>query len=285
MTSQPKIPRHGSPRPRALPSHPASKDHAAPARGARRLTEVGPELRARLERGDIAARTLSEALAIDLAALFGHAFGRTGAAGAARIGEAAGQGYTARMVLAGAELAKLGPAALADALAHPSDSVRGFAAHALAQAAAAFDAPLRDRLTPLADDPHFAVREWAWLAARPHIAADPDRAIKLLAPWARSPRENLRRYASEATRPRGVWCRHIDAFKREPERALPVLDPLRADPSRYVQDSVGNWLNDAAKDQPTFVRGTVRRWLDDDDRDDASPTAYIARRALRSVGG
>ncbi len=255
----------------------------AAARGARRLAEVGPELRTQLQKGEVASRTLAEALTIDLAVLFGHVLGRAGAAGAARLAAAAGLGYTARMALAGAELGKLGPAALADALAHPSDSVRGFAAYALAQAAPALDVTLRDRLEPLADDPHFAVREWAWLAARPHIVADPDRAIALLSPWAHSPRANLRRYASEATRPRGVWCRHIDLLKREPERALPVLEPLKADPSRYVQDSVGNWLNDAAKNQPAFVRSTLRRWLNDRDRNERTPTAYIARRALRSI--
>jgi hypothetical protein len=29
----------------------------------------------------------------------------------------------------------------------------------------------------------------------------------------------------EATRPRGIWCEHIESLKRNPGVALPILDP------------------------------------------------------------
>ena len=91
------------------------------------------------------------------------------------------------------------------------------------------------------------------MAVRPHVAAELARAIALLVDWTADHSPYVRRFASEATRPRGVWCTHIAALRREPEPGRALLEPLRADPSGYVQDSVGNWLNDAGKDRPDWV--------------------------------
>jgi 3-methyladenine DNA glycosylase AlkC len=69
-------------------------------------------------------------------------------------------------------------------------------------------------------------------------------------------------------------------LKKEPWRGLPLLQALRADPSRYVQNSVANWLNDAAKTQPDWVRGVCAQWSGGT----VPPaTAYILRRAQRSI--
>ena len=135
-------------------------------------------------------------------------------------------------------------------------------------------------MRPLADDPHFGVREWAWLALRSDIVAGPLEALALLQPWTQQPSPHLRRFACEALRPRGVWATHIALFKQQPEHVLPLLETLADDPERYVQDSVGNWLNDAGKSQPDWVRTVCTRWQS---TRDSVANAYIRKRALRSL--
>ncbi|HEV7305986.1 DNA alkylation repair protein [Ensifer sp.] len=228
------------------------------------------------------AATLTECLAVDFAALMLSTLPGIGDDAVAEMGAAASAGISRRMPLAARLIAeRLGPSALATLALHPSDTVRGWACFMIA---AEKDMTLAARLAairPLADDGHFGVREWAWIAVRPHLASELDRAIALLvAEWTPDPSERIRRFASEALRPRGVWCAHIAALKKEPERALAVIEPLNADPSPYVQDSVGNWLNDAAKDRPDWVQALCDRWSVESP---VPATARICRRALRSI--
>ncbi|MBX9633388.1 MAG: DNA alkylation repair protein, partial [Magnetospirillum sp.] len=131
-------------------------------------------------------------------------------------------------------------------------------------------------IRPLADDRHFGVREWAWLGIRAHVVADPMAALTLLAPWTAEASPYLRRFASEATRPRGVWCSHIGLLRTDPLPGLKVLEPLKADSERYVQDSVANWLNDAGKDHADWVRGLCTGWS-------GAASPYIIKRALRNL--
>ena len=247
-----------------------------------KVADIDPDRLGALNAGVVESAVLAEGLAIDFAALAQACLPDFPPAAIARVEAARRDGISRRMALMGDLLVEhLSEAQRARLAAHASDTVRGWACFAIA----AVDGPaLFDRLAavrPLANDPHFGVREWAWLAVRRHLAAALDDAIAALTPWTDEPSERLRRFASEATRPRGVWCAHIAALKRAPEQGLPILEPLRADPSGYVQDSVGNWLNDAAKDRPDWVRALCARWVEEGD---TPATRRISKRALRSIG-
>ncbi len=246
-----------------------------------RPADLPPGRLAALSRGELPSATLAECLALDQGQLLRAAFPelpRTALAAADAICQL---GILKRMAgMAALLLRELGGAATARCQAHAADTVRGWACFIIG---ARPDLGLPARLAAireLADDAHFGVREWAWMAVRPHLAQDLDNAIAQLAAWTAEPSERLRRFASEALRPRGVWCTHIAALQHEPWRALPLLRPLRADPSAYVQDSVANWLNDAAKSQPGWVRELCAQWLREEP---ANATRRICQRAQRNL--
>jgi 3-methyladenine DNA glycosylase AlkC len=164
-------------------------------------------------------------------------------------------------------------------ITHPSDMVRCWASDWVRYSGWPLARQLQAQLR-FAADPHFGVREMAWSAVRDEVIGDLDTALDLLQIWVTDANENIRRFASELTRPKGVWCAPIKALQAEPQRALHLLEPLRADPSRYVQNSVANWLNDASKTQGPWVEVVCTRWLDESP---CAPTRYIVRRARRTI--
>lgn len=261
-------------------------------KGARSTAEVPQVVRALLDAGEIETVNLCEWLVADqerLALGVLRALGWADAAGELKAAMAAIDKPTAvkRSSAVGGVLSQRAAGAGWDRCfellkTHRSDIVRSWACHLVARREGC---ALADRLRlarPLAADSNMGVRESAWMAAREALAAELPAAIQLLVPWTADPDPNIRRFASEATRPRGVWCRHIEALKRDPGLGLPILEPMKSDPSRYVQNSVANWLNDASKSQPDWVRSVTARWLRESP---ANTTAYIARRALRTLEG
>jgi 3-methyladenine DNA glycosylase AlkC len=198
---------------------------------------------------------LMEQIALDLDALIAH-----------QLPEIAGGGLGAmalktRMTTAGRQLAEVhSPEALFERVSALGDTARAIAALGLGHLA--LDPASRlALLRPFADDRHFGVREWAWIGLRDSLGDELLSLVPALQTWTAEDSPRVRRFASEITRPRGVWCRHWKAVRREPEICQGILDPLAIDPDRYVQASVGNWLNDAARDRPDWVRATVGRWV------------------------
>lgn len=162
---------------------------------------------------------------------------------------------------------------------HISDSVRCWAAFMNKKS----NSTLKDTLTyirPFAADHHFGVREIAWMSIREDLSQNIEESVDLLVEWAKSEDENIRRFSVESIRPRGVWSKHIEVLKQEPEKALPVLNLLKSDPSKYVQDSVGNWLNDASKTKPDWVLNLCEEWEKDTD---IKSTSRIIKKAKRTI--
>lgn len=250
-------------------------------KGAQRIADIPPATLDALNRGEIETLTLAEMLGVDFAAIAGSCVDGLSATSVRALRDAKGEGVTKRMALGGdallTDLGLDGALALRD---HRSDLVRGWVAYAIGGAQGPTLSQRLEMVRPLADDPNPGVREWAWLGVRPRLGEDIERAIGLLRPWTGADSPNIRRFASESTRPRGVWCAHIRELRENPALGLPLLTPLRDDPTKYVQDSVANWLNDASKDRPEWLAGVCEAWT----RESPTPrTARIVKRATRTL--
>ena len=260
-------------------------------KGSLRRSDIPPDVLRGLNEGRLETITLVEWLAIDGAALASSVLPKVGfgkdAAGLVDIAAALksegivrrvkGLGEAIRGVLDGH---KRGDAIFEALASHPADMARVWAAYSLA---ADKSHGLKERLAlsrRFAADPHMSVRECAWDSIRPYVAAELKKSIRLLLPWARDEDYRIRRTAIEATRPRGVWCAHIEPLKKDPEPGLALLELVRSDPSDYVRRSAANWLNDASKSRPDWVRAVCERWQRESP---TKETVWIVNHALRTL--
>lgn len=162
---------------------------------------------------------------------------------------------------------------------HQSDTIRGLGCYLIGLQKCSFAEKLV-LIKELADDANPGVREWAWIAIRPDFIKNTQLAINLLETWTSNSSNNIRRFASELTRPRGVWCGHAKILREAPSLGLPILEKLSNDPAKYVQLSVGNWLNDAGKDHPKWVLDLCAKWQKNSP---TTNTTKICKRALRNL--
>ena len=102
----------------------------------------------------------------------------------------------------------------------------------------------------------------AEFSVRPFLDADPMGALKTLSEAAHHPSPEVRRLASEGTRPRLLWGLRLIAFVNDPTPLFPVLSALYADPDAAVRRSVANSLNDITKDHPGKVLDLLGEWRD-----------------------
>lgn len=259
-------------------------------KGARSPKDVPADILSLLNSGAIPTVNLSEWLAVDQRELLKHTLSAIGQESlipefietidglkkqtATQIIKAVGQ------LIIDSELIKDRQILISQLTTHTSDTVRCWAAYAVGLDSTIDTQTKLKLIKPYAADSHFGVREIAWMAVRDTIITDLNTSLDILGDWSLSEDENIRRFASEATRPRGVWCSHIDTLKEDPRLAIGILDPLKSDSSKYVRDSVGNWLNDASKTQPGWVIQICDQWSTSSD---SKETAYIVKKARRTI--
>lgn len=119
----------------------------------------------------------------------------------------------------------------------------------------------------------------AEFAIRPFLDRHTDATLTALHAWARDPHPQVRRLASEGSRPRLPWGMRLQKFVRDPKPVLGILDLLKEDPELFVRRSVANNLNDIAKDHPDLVVATLKRW-----KNVRNPgTQWLVKHALRTL--
>ncbi len=116
-------------------------------------------------------------------------------------------------------------------------------------------------------------------ATRAFLRKFPKETVSQLTRWAQDANYHVRRLVSESTRPLLPWSGRIDL---PVQVAIPLLDTLHADRTRYVTRSVANHLNDIAKTSPELVVETLQRWHDQSQQDPAELN-WITRHALRTL--
>lgn len=95
---------------------------------------------------------------------------------------------------------------------------------------------------------------------RPYIENDSKRTMAQILVWAQDKNKHVRRLASEGVRPRLPWASKLDIFIHNPKPIIPILNKLKDDPSKYVQKSVANCINDILKDNPDIAKALIEKW-------------------------
>lgn len=261
-------------------------EHISNRKGARSLKDLKPEVIEYLNKGLIETRNLIEWLAADQLALLKTVLEDLGKSNWYANIETAVNAQkkptaNSNTKIIGHALGLLtSDASIYDHLkAHPSDLVRCWACWAESIHVNTVSS-LLEVMKPYAADGHFGVREVVIFASKERMIEELDTSVSILLTWTDNSDENLRRYAVEALRPVGVWTKKITAFQEDPQQGISLIEPLKSDASKYVRDSVGNWLNDASKSQPEWVKSLCDRW---EKESDTKETAYIIKKALRTI--
>ncbi|OYP37487.1 hypothetical protein [Rhodopirellula sp. MGV] len=116
-------------------------------------------------------------------------------------------------------------------------------------------------------------------AIRAFIRAYPEETLTELEKWSTDRNYHVRRLVSEGTRPSLPWSGKVPL---EISTAVPLLDTLHADATRYVTRSVANHMNDISKKDPELVLETLGRWKDQQ-RQTAKELTWMAKHSLRTL--
>lgn len=118
--------------------------------------------------------------------------------------------------------------------------------------------------------------EWA---VRPFLNSWQEVTLARMTDWAEDSSYHVRRLVSEGSRPRLPWGQGVTLGIGD---ALPLLDRLYCDPTRYVTRSVANHLNDITKKDPDLVIDRLVAWQADGGQTQAE-LDWMTRHALRGL--
>lgn len=113
---------------------------------------------------------------------------------------------------------------------------------------------------------------------RPFIEQYEEKTLAVLRTWAKAENKHLRRLASEGIRIRLPWAKKFHQFSKDPSPIFNIIEILKDDPSKYVQKSVANSLNDVLKENYPAAMTLIKKWA-------INPTKqrrWIIKHALRN---
>ena len=118
--------------------------------------------------------------------------------------------------------------------------------------------------------------EWA---VRTFLESETQKTLQYLHMCTQSSNCHVRRLASEGSRPRLPLASRLYAFMDDPTPVLALLEGLKNEPTRLVQRSIANNLNDIGKDNPDEVVSFLSRWREEKVKD----VEWITKHATRSL--
>ncbi len=116
-------------------------------------------------------------------------------------------------------------------------------------------------------------------AIRPLLAKYPKKTVSEMLAWSTDENVHVRRLAGEGMRIRLPWAKKIYVCLDEFETYKQILTNLKNDPSKFVQKSVGNNLNDLMKERPEKAQEIITEWQKNNP---SKETLWIIRHGLRS---
>ena len=115
-------------------------------------------------------------------------------------------------------------------------------------------------------------------AIRPLLREYPQETLTQMHNWSQDPSVHVRRLASEGIRIRLPWAPKVDVYHQYPEQRESIWYTLKTDPSKFVQKSVANGINDLIKEDREAGLTLLKGWI----AEDPSPeTKWIINHALR----
>lgn len=97
-------------------------------------------------------------------------------------------------------------------------------------------------------------------AIRHFILRYEDSMIPQMLKWSKHTNRQVRRLATEGSRPRLPWAMALPKIKKDPSPILSILENLKQDSCEVVRRSVANNLNDISKDNPAITLQLAKKW-------------------------